>query len=814
MHRANGWVRAFWQDARYASRQFRRAPGYAIFTALVLALGIGTVTAMFTIAYAVLLKPLPFHADGRIFQPAEKTTRAEDILSLPYGEVAAWQQATQGSAEVAFTGGGLNIADGPTGAVLIDNVEASPNLFALLGVRPRLGRTFLPEEQETDHPNTVVLSDALWRQSFSRDPQVLGKTIHLGGVPYTVVGVMPPQFRFPLDENWPEAWVPMNRAEMQASNKDSYLYYVPIVRVNPRAPVHFVETQLDRVHKRYAGQEKSEIQLLKIRDLLVGDVRPALLAFEMAVLIVWLIACSNVAGLMLTRVAGRRTEIAVRAALGAGRRRIVSQFLAESLLLSCAGAAGGLALAVAILRGFRHMLTASLPLATTIHLDWTIWTGLAALTLITALVFGTSPALVAARTSVSGGLKNAGRIRTGERGENRARSILLTAEVALSITLLIAAGLMMRTMYALRHVPLGFRTDHLVLTSLTVPNDLYKGRNVVSAVWQPLLDEIGGMPGVRGAALSTVLPILHPVELITMVYRTEWMQNDGMATVRAATPGLIETLGIRMRSGRFFTGQDTSGTLPVAVVNQTFVNRYLGGGSALGKQIRYGHVPQVATIVGVIGDIHQDRVTEPSQPELYLCMSQLTPDNSISRALVGRVMEVAVHTEIAPGVVIPELHRRILETNPHLAVGATTTMQEAVEDSIGAQRLAARVVGVFGGLVLLITAVGLYGLLNSLVTRRTQEIGIRMALGADRSRVVAMVMGQMLVLLLSGVTAGVGLAFATDRLLQRFLFGVRSVDPWTMSLAPLVLVACGVLAAAMPARRAATMNPVEALRGD
>ena len=276
-------------------------------------------------------------------------------------------------------------------------------------------------------------------------------------------------------------------------------------------------------------------------------------------------------------------------------------------------------------------------------------------------------------------------------------------QVALSIALLIGAGLMMRTMYALRHVPLGFRMDHLVLTSLTMPNNQYGDRNAGTAVWLPLLEEIRRMPGVRSAAMSTVLPIQHPVELITAVYATEWMQKDASAVVRAATPGLMEALGVRMRSGRFFADTDTPASLPVMVVNQAFVNRYLGGGNALGKVIRYGHVVRSATIVGVIDDIHQDSVAGASEPEFYLCLAQIGPDQQIYKALLGRVMQVAVRTEIAPGILIPELRRNIQLANRHLAIGECTTMAEAVEDSVGTQKLAAQILGVFGGLVLLIT---------------------------------------------------------------------------------------------------------------
>ncbi|UWZ83099.1 ABC transporter permease [Occallatibacter riparius] len=804
----------FGDDVRFSLRQFRRAPGYAAFTVLVLALGVGTVTAMFAICYAVLLKPLPFEADQTLFQPVAKTTAGTEPESFSYNEIKAWQTATEGTADLAFSQGGLNIADGPAGAVLITEVNASQNLFQMLGARPMMGRGFLPDELEGSGSDVVILSHALWQQNFAGNKDVLGKTLHIGGVPRTVVGVMPPQFMYPLWENRPEAWVPIDRSELGASNKDAYSYFTPLLRVEPGASTKAVETQLAQAHAPFAKANDAKIQLSGLRELLVTDVRPALLALEVAVIVVWLIACSNVAGLLLARVVSRRSEIAVRAALGAARSRIVAQFLTESLALSCISATGGLGLAVVMLHIFRRTLSEKLPLGTEIHLNWAVWTSLLALTIVTTLAFGAVPALIASRTHMDAGLKSSGRKSAGDRGQNRIRSALLVGQIALSITLLIGAGLMMRTMYALRHVPLGFRTDHLVLTSLTIPNDLYKDRNAGTAVWQPLLDEIRRLPGVRDAALSTVLPIQHPVELITAIYATEWMKGDGSAAVRAATPGLVDALGVHMRTGRFFNDGDTATSLPVMVVNQTFVNRYLGGGKAVGRQIRYGHVPRTATIVGVIEDVHQDGVAEESQPEFYLSMSQLDQQQQIYRALLGRFMQVAVRTETAPGVLIPELRQGIHRANPHLAIGACSTMAEAVEDSIGAQKVAAHVIAVFGGLVLLITVVGLYGLLSYMVAQRTQEIGIRMALGADRRHVVGMVLRQTLIWLGTGTVIGIALAIVSGRLLNGFLFGVRAIDPWTIGLVSAGLFVCGMLAAMPPARRAASSNPVDALRAE
>jgi len=372
----------------------------------------------------------------------------------------------------------------------------------------------------------------------------------------------------------------------------------------------------------------------------------------------------------------------------------------------------------------------------------------------------------------------------------------------------------MRTMYALRHVPLGFQTDHIVLTTLSVPNYIYKDKNLNTTVWEPLMERVRHLPAVQTAALSTIMPITHPVELLTIVYATGWTKGDVDAAVRAASPDLMHVLGIRMRAGRFFTAQDTADSMPIAVVNQTFVNRYLGGQDALGKQIKFGRVPSKATIVGVLEDVHQDAVADPSRPELYLCMAQLNPNNSLYPPLIGKFMELAVRTQTSPGAMIPELRQAIHQKNPNLAVGDFTTMNQAVEDSLGSQRLAARVIGVFGGLALLITVVGLYGLMSYSVAQRTQEIGIRMALGADRVQVMRMVLRQAFALLSVGIAVGLAFAFWSSRLLHGFLYGVSKHDPWTLVLVPSMLLVFGIVAAFIPARRAASVDPMQALRAE
>lgn len=366
---------------------------------------------MFTISYGVLLKPLPFRADRQLFETVARDTQGEEDFNTSYAEITQWQQATKDSADVGFAWGGLNILDAPTGAELVSEVAASPNLFSMLGVQPMTGRGFSASEQISDHPDVVVLSYSMWQRSFAGDRNVLGKTVHIGGVQHTIIGIMPKGFEYPVYEDRAEVWVPLERSTLTPAGNDPYgAPFRPLVRLHAGVRSKAVEAEIANVHAQFVKRgEQKEIHLARLRDLLVRDVQPALFALQIAVSVVWLIACSNVAGLLLARVAARRTEIAVRSALGAGRRRIVIQFLTESLLLSTAGAAAGLGMAMLMLRAFKHMLGTMLPLAQNIEMNWAVWLCLVALTLVTALAFGTVPALLAAWTGTRAGLQSVGR---------------------------------------------------------------------------------------------------------------------------------------------------------------------------------------------------------------------------------------------------------------------------------------------------------------------------------------------------------------------------------------------------------------------
>jgi predicted permease len=812
------WIENLLRDMSYALRQLRKSPGFALTAILTLALGIGVATAMFAIVDGVLVRPLAFPHAQQFYIPVGIDATGEEMYGMKYAEIKEWQEATRNSADIAFERGDPDILDTPSGAQLIYRESISANLLRTLGVQPMLGRGFLPQEYEDGQSHVALLSYTTWRELFASNPKILGQTVRIGGARYAVIGIMPPHFEYPLWGNKIEVWTPVARSVLL--DEQEYMNHMPILRLKPGVKPAIVQAELSSVQGRIAQAVKpgdevaTHVRLTALRDSIVTDVRPALTALEIAVVLIWLIACCNVAGLLLARLASRRVEIAVRGALGAGKWRIVRQFLTESLLLSVAGALSGLCLAIFTLQIFRRTLAQQLPLARNIHLNPAVLLALVCFTLLTGLIFGSIPAILAARAPLEETLKSGGPTGSRDRWQARLRNGLLICEIAVSMILLVGAGLMLRTVYALQHVPLGFRTDHIVLTSFTIPNYDYKGRDMNTALWAPLLERVQHVPGVQFASLSTAMPIGHSMDLQTAVYSPGTTKSEAMALIRAASPDQLRVLGIRMYAGRFFNAQDTPTSMPVAVVNRTFSQRYFSGQDAIGEPIRFGRVPMRATIVGVLDDVHQEKAATPSQPEIYVCMNQLKAGDSLYVPLLGWFMELAVRTQTAPDAMIPELRRVIHSQNPDLVAGDFTTMNQAVEDSIGSQRLAARVIGIFGGLALLITVVGMYGLLSYSVAQRTREIGIRMALGADRGRVMGMVLRQALTLLILGIAAGLALAFWSTRLLHSFLYGVSTHDPWTLVVVPFVLALCGALAAFIPARRAASIDPMRALRSE
>jgi predicted permease len=728
---------------------------------------------------------------------------------------------TTGSAEIALTETPQSVLDTPSGPQLINDVKSSFNLLSTLDVQPMLGRGFSSKEAEAGRSHVVLLSYSLWHDVFLADQHILGRSVYIDAEPFAVIGVMPEGFLFPIYKNRAQVWTPLENSRLLAAPGpgNPYFKFDSILRVRAGVDPRAVESEISRVQSQIAraanpGQEvATHIRLAPLRETLIGETRPALNALEIAVALVWFIACSNVAGLLLARIAARRSEIAIRGALGAGSARIVRQFLTESLMLSLAGAVVGVLLALTMLRTAEHIIERSLPLQVSFSLNWPLLAALLAFGVFTGFVFGVLPAAVATRLGFAEGLRSQ-QVSGSIRGHGRLRNVLVVCEVATSLTLVIATGLMLRTLDSLKHVPLGFRTDHIVVTDLTLPGYLYKDRNVGTAAWQPLLDRVQHVPGVRAAALSTVLPIGHSTEWRTLVYKTSWTKGNVGAEVRAASSDLMQVLGVRLLQGRFITDQDVQGSLPVAVVNQTFVHQYLGGRDPVGKQIRFGRIPMTATIVGVLEDLRQDAVTMPSKAEFYISMAQLKRGDALYLPLTGRSMQLAVRTQNNPDAMVQQVRRAIQDENPQLIIDQMRTMDQSVEDSFGTPRLLGGLIFTFGGLALLITVVGLYGLWNYTVTERTREIGIRMALGADRGQVTAMILRQSLLLMVVGITIGIGGSLYANQFLKGFLYGVSKDDPWMFTLGPMILLASGTIATVLPARRAASVDPLQALRSD
>ena len=557
-------------------------------------------------------------------------------------------------------------------------------------------------------------------------------------------------------------------------------------------------------------------------DSLVGrDVSKALLALFGAAVVLWLIACVNVTSLLLARSTARQREIAVRGALGASRGQILLQFLIEGLVLSGIASLLGLGLAVLTVRLFEHALTTQFNIHATLTPNASVILILLGLTLASALLASIWPATGAASASIEPALRQGSAQGGTGRAQHRTRALLVVSEIAMSLTLLVGCGLLLRTIYVLRHVPLGFRTDHVIVANMTIPSFKFAGRDIRTELYQPLLERVQHLPGVQSASLMTEVPLGKTFQMV-FTFAVEGntaadiRQRDLSAQFRAVGPEMQRVFGFRMAEGRFFNEQDTAGFQPVVVVNRAFVKGFLGDGQdpkkILGASlIGYGKDRQ-AVVVGVLDDERQVSIAEQSQPEIEVCIPQITPDTGFYKSAEGLAMDLAVRTERRPSSVVPELRWLMQDASPELATTNFTTMDQVVEDSYVSQQLAARLLEMFGGCALLLCVAGIYGLLAYLVTQRTRELGLRIALGAQRSDVMWLVLRQATWMLLVGSGIGLVLAYLSSGLLRTFLYGVKPNDPWTMGAVTLLLTGGGIAGAYLPARRAAGVDPMQALR--
>jgi len=820
-------------DFRHSLRQLWRAASFSIVSVAILAAGIGASVAMLTVVDQVLLRNLSYRDANQLVRLREAGKKGPTMWGAPFMDIQQWRERSRTLQAIAFHTNDkpTSYLEGIDGPVQVNTPNVSSNLFMTLGVRPAIGRDFeSPTENDFSkvNDNSVLLSDSVWRDGFGADPNILGRPIKVNGNSYTVIGVMPRGFRFPMDAEKPQLWIPIAlRDSDKVRTKNETREYRIIARLKNGVSIAHATAELKVIQSDVASlytdpQARENVQAVEVetyRDSLVeGNVRRALLALLAAASVLWLIACVNVTSLMLARANTLQREIAVRAALGASRWRIVRQLLLQGLILSGIGCVLGLGLVAVALRLFENQIAAQLNVHIKLQPDGIVIFALLGLTVASTALSSVWPALLAAKNSIEHFLRQG--FQSGGNAHRRSRSVLVIAQVAMSLTLLVGCGLLLRTILALRQVSLGFRTDHVIVADMVIPAYKFDGKNMTIQLYEPLVERVEHLPEIQAAALTTAVPLgkRFPILLTFAANDAESARIENLVVqFRAVGPGLQRVLGFRMLRGRFFNDSDTAGSAPVVVVNHAFVREYFGDnrdpGYAINQELlSYDDKP--AHIVGVIDDERQSSIFETSKPEVDVCIPQITPNTGFYRASEGLAMNLAIRTGSEAAVIIPELRRVFRSVSPELEGSSFITMDQVVDDSYGDRRLASHLLELFAGSALLLCVVGLYGILTYVVTQRTRELGVRLALGAQKRQLIWLVMRRAVVILAAGSAVGLALSFAATQIISNMIYGVRSYDAITLSAATGLLVVTGLLASYVPARRAANVDPMQILRAE
>jgi len=825
-----GWnsVETLGQDVRFGLRMLAKNPGFTAVAVLTLALGIGPNTAIFTLMNAVLLRPLPYHDPQRLVLVKEKLAEfSPEPLNVPASDIGDFQRQNQSFSAVAgFQPVHMELSGG-TQPERIAATRISPSAFPLLGVAPRLGRTFTQEE---DRPGSrvAVLSYHTWQGRFAGSAEVLGKSILLDRQPYTVIGIMPEGFEFPLDSEplQPASlWVPLALTPAELSDYGDNYDYEVIARLKPGVTQAQANSDVNaiaqRIFQAYPIPEsiKSGISIgavtVPLRAAISGRVTKLLWILLGAVGLVLLIACVNVANLLLARTADRQKEIAVRAALGAGRWRLARQFMVESLLLALVGGGLGLALAKWGTRLLVALSPAELPAIGAISVDGTVLGFTLALSALTGILFGVGPALAISRTGLSETLKENAR-GTGQTLHHRTiRSLLVVTEAALAVVLLGGAGLLVRSFNHLRKTDPGFQTDHLLTLSLDLPEAKYQRGEDVLAFYQALLDRFQHLPGVERVGAGTSMPMVNTNW--DHVFTPEGYEGGAGQTRPDSWHALVlgdyfQTLRIPLIRGRYFTDLDRQGSLPVVIISESIARRFWPGQDPLGKRLKWGP-PQSKdpwlTVVGVVGDVKQLKLGEPTALHTYQSYLQLPGEWA---SPLGRWLTAAVRAPGKPAGLSSTLTASVWSLDHDLAIAHFETVDEAISHSLASPRFITLLMAAFAVLALALCSVGLYAVVSFAVSRRTHEVGLRMALGARPADVLKLVVGQSVRLILLGMGIGVSAALGGAHLLKSLLYGVKPTDPLTFVAVSLILLTVGLVASYIPARRATKVDPMVALR--
>ena len=802
-----------WDDLRHAFRGLRRNPGFATVAVLTLALGIGANTAIFSVVNAVLLTPLPYPEPDRLVMAWESENDGSPTLVSPANFVDWTEQSETCSHIAALRGWDANLS-GVDEPERLRGAMVTSELFNALGVAPLAGRTFLPEEDQPGRNRVVVLSYGLWQRRFGADPQIVGTSVAINGVNRTVIGVMPPQFKLPLvtiqkAPEQSEIWTPWGMDANYTKRRDLGQLHV-IARLNPNVTVDQAQTEFTAISERanteaVAGR-RINAQVIPLHRNLVGDVRSALLVLLGAVGFVLLIACSNIANLLLARAATRQREMAIRAALGASRWRIVRQLLTESVLLAMLGGLLGLLLALWSTDALVALSPADLPRLEEIGIDLNVLGFAFTTALVTGIAFGLAPAWQSSKSDLNKALKEGGRSSTSGLGRRRLRSILIVSQLALTFMLLVGAGLMIESFVRLSSVDAGFDAQNVLTMAISLPGARYPENEQQAAFFKQVSTRVESLPGVQSVGAISAIPLTgwQNTTSFAIEGRNEKSETEEL---HAASPGYFRAMGIPLLRGRAFNEQDHATAERVVIVSEGLVRRYWPDEDPIGKHIQMGGDSREPwrTIVGIVGDIKQSGLDSESTREYYISYLQDTWGMTWDMTLV-------VRTKDNPLSHISAIQNQVKAVDKDLPVYNVRTMEQLRERSAAPQRFQMLLLGSFAAGALILAMVGLYGVMSYAVTQRTHEIGIRMALGAGKREVLSMVLGEGLTLALIGVAIGLAGSLALTRTLTSLLYEVSAIDPLTLVATPLLLAGVALGACFIPARRAAKVDPMVALR--
>ncbi|HXM32721.1 MAG TPA: ABC transporter permease [Chthoniobacterales bacterium] len=800
-------------DLRYAIRMLAKSPAFSLIAILTLGLAIGANSAIFSVVNAVLLRPLPYPHSEQLVRVFGKQPQLDLAPNSP-ANFLEWKEENQVFERIGtYVGQGFNLLGGDKPERVI-GARVSADLLQLLDVQPALGRLFTNDEDQEGRGQVVILSHDFWRNRFGGDANTVRQTITLNDRPYTVIGIMPAGFAFPSTRT--QVWVPVAFNAAERKTRDTNFIDV-VARLKPGVSIEQARANMNAVARsqteRYPKTNTGiGVKVVSLQEHTVGDVRPMLVVLLGAVAFVLLIACANMANLLLARAAARQREMAIRGALGASRSRVVRLLLTESVLLAVVGGAVGLLIAIWSLDLLVSLKPANLPRLAEIGVNRTVFLFTLAVSVLTGLLFGVAPALQVSKMDLNEGLKESSHGGTDSPRRQRMRALLVVSEVALSLVLLVGAGLMIRSFSRLLAVDPGFKADHVLTAFVSLPVSKYPKREEQTAFFDRLLERLRIVPGVSAAGLVTDIPLYGGSSTGFDVegHPEAAPGTRPMTDYRLINSDYFSAMGMKLVKGRAFSRYDTEAAPGVVIINETMAARYFAGEDPIGRRLDLSGDPKdLREVVGVVGDVRNYGVDAEVKPEVYVPFLQSAPGYLSS---VVSALTIVVRSAIEPTALAAALREQVQALDKDQPVSEIRTMEWYLGDSMAQRRFNMLLLGAFAGLALVLAAVGIYGVIAYTVTQRTHEMGIRIALGAKGGDILRLVFGNAMATTLTGIALGLGAAFALTRLLRSLLYQVSPTDPVVFAAIPLLLLSVAVIATYLPARRAMKVDPITALR--